>query len=110
METINETGQSLLFVDNNFPDGLKFEAETWVPAGDNDNNMVPLVDISVLRAIMHQYGWRDAEILNHQKDGVLFVRRFWDGTSNTIKMAPVHALTYNAGQLSQLDISFSEIG
>lgn len=32
METINETGQSLLFVDNNFPDGLKFEAETWVPS------------------------------------------------------------------------------
>lgn len=108
METINETGQSLLFVDNNFPDGLKFEAETWVP--EDDGNMVPLVDISVLRAIMHQYGWRDAEILNHQKDGVLFVRRFWDGASDTIKMAPVHALTYNAGLLSQLGISFSEIG
>lgn len=110
METINETEQSLLFVDNNFPDGMRFEAETWVPAEGGDGNMVPLVDISVLRAIMHQYGWRDAEILNHQKDGVLFVRRFWDGTSNTIKIVPVRALTYNAGQLSQLGISFSEIG
>lgn len=107
MSKINETEQSLLFVDNNFPDSKKkFEAETWIPA--EDGGMVPLVDISVLRSIMHQYGWRNAEVANHQKDGVLFVRRFWDGKSSTVRMPPVHALTYNAGLLSQLGITFTE--
>lgn len=106
MRNKNES-KSLLFVDNNFPDGPTFEAETWVPT--EDGGMVPMVDISVLRSIMHRYGWRNAEVLNHQKDGVLFVRRFWDGKLNTVKMPPVHALTYNAGLLSRLGITFTEV-
>ena len=42
MRNKNEA-KSLLFVDNNFPDGPTFEAETWVPTEDGD--MVPMVDI-----------------------------------------------------------------